>query len=63
MAITAMLLAIGMVLPFLTGQIQAIARIISPLLPPSLLRILFYGFGSLDTYCFDPHCCIGIGKG
>ena len=62
MAITAMLLAIGMVLPFLTGQIQAIARIISPL-PPSLLRILFYGFGSLDTYYFDPLCCIGIGKG
>ena len=37
MVITAMLLAVGMVLPFITGQIQAIAKIISPLHIPVLI--------------------------
>ncbi len=44
MVITAMLLAVGMVLPFLTGQIQAIAKIISPLHIPVLICGLCCGW-------------------
>ena len=44
MAITAMLLAVGLVLPFITGQIQAIAKIISPLHIPVLICGLCCGW-------------------
>ena len=44
MVITAMLLAVGLVLPFLTGQIQAIARTISPLHIPVLICGLCCGW-------------------
>ena len=44
MVITAMLMAVGMVLPFITGQIQAIAKIISPLHIPVLICGLCCGW-------------------
>ena len=44
MVITAMLLAVGMILPFITGQIQAIAKIISPLHIPVLICGLCCGW-------------------
>ena len=44
LVITAALLAVGMVLPFITGQIQAIARIISPLHIPALICGLCCGW-------------------
>jgi len=44
MVITAMLLAVGMVLPFITGQVQAIAKIISPLHIPALICGLCCGW-------------------
>ena len=44
LVITAVLLAIGMVLPFITGQIQAIAKIISPLHIPVLICGLCCGW-------------------
>jgi len=40
----AVLLAVGMVLPFITGQIQAIAKIISPLHIPALICGLVCGW-------------------
>jgi len=44
MVITAMLLAVGLVLPFLTGQIQAVAKVISPLHIPALICGLCCGW-------------------
>lgn len=44
MVITAMLMAVGLVLPFLTGQIQTIAKIISPLHIPVLICGLCCGW-------------------
>ena len=44
MVITAMLLAVGMILPFLTGQIQAIAKVICPLHIPVLICGLCCGW-------------------
>ena len=44
LTVTAILLAVGLVLPFLTGQIQAIARIISPLHIPALICGLCCGW-------------------
>ena len=44
MVITAVLLAIGMVLPFITGQIQAIGAMISPLHIPVLICGLTCGW-------------------
>ena len=44
MVITALLLAVGLVLPFLTGQIQAIAKVISPMHIPVLICGLCCGW-------------------
>ena len=44
MVITALLLAVGLVLPFLTGQIQAIAKFISPMHIPVLICGLCCGW-------------------
>lgn len=44
MVIAAMLMAVGMILPFITGQIQAIAKIISPLHIPVLICGLCCGW-------------------
>ncbi len=44
LVITAMLLAVGLVLPFITGNIQAIAKIISPLHIPVLICGLCCGW-------------------
>lgn len=44
LTITAVLLAVGLVLPFLTGQIQAISRVISPLHIPVLICGLCCGW-------------------
>lgn len=44
MVLSGILLAVGMVLPYLTGQIQAISRIISPLHIPALLCGLCCGW-------------------
>ncbi len=44
LVITGMLLAVGLVLPFLTGQIQAIAKTISPLHIPVLICGLCCGW-------------------
>lgn len=44
LSVTAILLAVGLVLPFLTGQIQAIARVISPLHIPALICGLCCGW-------------------
>ncbi|MBR1407669.1 MAG: ECF transporter S component [Clostridia bacterium] len=44
MVVSALLLALGMVLPFLTGQIQVIGRIISPLHIPALICGLTCGW-------------------
>ncbi len=44
MTAAAVLLAVGMVLPLITGQIQAIARIISPLHIPALICGLVCGW-------------------
>lgn len=44
LSVTAILLAVGLILPFLTGQIQAIARVISPLHIPALICGLCCGW-------------------
>ena len=44
MVIAALLLAVGLILPFITGQIQAIAKIISPLHIPALICGLCCGW-------------------
>ena len=44
MVVSALLLALGMVLPFITGQIQVIGRIISPLHIPALICGLTCGW-------------------
>ena len=44
MVIAAMLLAVGIILPFITGNIQAIAKIISPLHIPVLICGLCCGW-------------------
>ena len=44
MVLTAMLLALGLILPFITGNIQAIAKIISPLHIPVLICGLCCGW-------------------
>jgi len=44
MVLTAMLLAVGLILPFITGNIQAIAKIISPLHIPVLICGLCCGW-------------------
>lgn len=43
MVISAILIAVGLVLPFLTGQIQSIAKIISPMHIPALIAGLTVG--------------------
>ena len=44
--ITATLLAVGVVLPFLTGQIQTIGQLISPLHIPAFICGLTCGWGA-----------------
>ena len=44
MVVTALLLALGMILPFITGQIQVIGKIISPLHIPALICGLTCGW-------------------
>ena len=44
MVIALLLLAVGLILPFITGQIQAIAKIISPLHIPALICGLCCGW-------------------
>ena len=44
LVITGILLAVGLVLPFLTGQIQAVAKVISPLHIPVLICGLCCGW-------------------
>ena len=44
MVLTAMLMALGLILPFITGNIQAIAKIISPLHIPVLICGLCCGW-------------------